>query len=53
MINDLAIEKFGNDVGMAIMNRIKGSAIETKFQVVALLVEAKNDVEQEDENGES
>ena len=37
---------------MTKMNRIKGSAIETKFQVRSLLVEAENDVEQKDENCE-
>jgi hypothetical protein len=32
---------------MAIMNRIESSAIETEFQGLLLLVEAKNDIEQE------
>ncbi|MEY4497200.1 MAG: hypothetical protein RLZZ364_505 [Actinomycetota bacterium] len=38
---------------MAAMNRIKGSAVEAKFQLwrpIDLLVETKYDVEQEDED---
>jgi hypothetical protein len=48
-INDLLSKQLGNDMSMAVMNGIKGPAIEAQFQWV-LLIETKYDVEQEDED---
>jgi hypothetical protein len=48
-INNVLRQQSSDDMSMAVMNGIKGPAIEAKFQWV-LLIETKYDVEQEDKD---